>query len=247
VDHGVCSVTPIEERPALCAALASLPEHGAGLLVVAKRDRIARDVVLAAMVERAAAGNGAQVASAAGEGNDYTPADAFMRTVIDGASQYERGLRPPWWAPSNNRVMLICRISDKKQREGASLDTQQCEQEQYACGADLKVTTIESFQETAKESELRDQFHAAIAKALRIGIRHIVFYVYDRIARNFTDAEKLEKLIRADKLTLHIARSRNVLYAGSDDSEFMLLDFNILQAKQENRARSRRCPSGKGA
>ncbi len=92
VDQGVCSVTPIDERPALGAALASLREHGAGVLVVAKRDRIARDVMLTAMVERAAASIGAAVVSAAGEGNGVTPADQFMRTVIDGAAQYERAL-----------------------------------------------------------------------------------------------------------------------------------------------------------
>ena len=61
VDQGVCSVTPIDQRPALVAALASLREHGAGVLVVAKRDRIARDVVLTAGVERAAAAAGAVV------------------------------------------------------------------------------------------------------------------------------------------------------------------------------------------
>src|SRR5580692_10680983 len=58
-DQGVCSVTPVEGRPALLAALAALREHGAGVLVVAKRDRIARDVVIGATVERAAAGAGA--------------------------------------------------------------------------------------------------------------------------------------------------------------------------------------------
>jgi site-specific DNA recombinase len=92
VDQGVCSVTPIDERPALVGALASLREHRAGVLVVAKRDRIARDVVLTAMVERAAEGCGSHVVSAAGEGNGQAPADQFMRTVIDGAAQYERGL-----------------------------------------------------------------------------------------------------------------------------------------------------------
>ena len=74
------------------AALAGLREHGAGVLVVAKRDRIARDVVLTAVVERAARASGAAVVSAAGEGNGDTPADGFMRTVIDGAAQYERAL-----------------------------------------------------------------------------------------------------------------------------------------------------------
>jgi DNA invertase Pin-like site-specific DNA recombinase len=92
VDAGVCSVTPIDERPALGAALASLREHAAGALVVAKRDRIARDVMLTAMVERAVGSVGAAVVSAAGEGNGATPADQFMRTVIDGAAQYERAL-----------------------------------------------------------------------------------------------------------------------------------------------------------
>ena len=92
LDQGVCSVTAIDQRPALVAALASLREHGAGVLVVAKRDRISRDVVLTAMVERAAQSSGATVMSAAGEGNGTAPADQFMRTVIDGAAQYERAL-----------------------------------------------------------------------------------------------------------------------------------------------------------
>lgn len=92
VDQGVCSVTPIDQRPALVAALAALRDHGAGVLVVAKRDRIARDVVLTAGVERAAGQSGAVVVSAAGEGNGSAPADAFMRTVIDGAAAYERAL-----------------------------------------------------------------------------------------------------------------------------------------------------------
>jgi DNA invertase Pin-like site-specific DNA recombinase len=92
VDAGVCSVTPIEGRPALCGAIAALRAHGAGVLVVAKRDRIARDVVLSAMVARAVVGSGAQVVSAAGEGNGDAPADQFMRTVIDGAAEYERAL-----------------------------------------------------------------------------------------------------------------------------------------------------------
>lgn len=92
VNQGVCSVTPIEGRPALVGALASLRKYGAGVLVVAKRDRIARDPGLTAAVERAAAKVGAAVQSAAGEGNGSTPADEFMRGVIDSASRYERAL-----------------------------------------------------------------------------------------------------------------------------------------------------------
>ena len=91
-DRGVCSVTPIERRPALRAALDALGAQGAGVLVVARRDRIARDVVLASEIERAAGRAGARLVSAAGEGNGDSPGDAFLRTVIDGAAQYERGM-----------------------------------------------------------------------------------------------------------------------------------------------------------
>jgi len=92
LDRNVCSVTPIEGRPALRAALAAVSVRDAGVLVVARRDRIARDVVLAAEIERAAARAGARLISATGEGNGDSPADAFLRTVIDGAAQYERGM-----------------------------------------------------------------------------------------------------------------------------------------------------------
>lgn len=91
-DHGVSGATAIDARPGLCAALGALGELGAGILAVAKRDRVARDVVIAATVERAAASAGARVVSADGTGNGDSPADAFMRTVIDGAAAYERGL-----------------------------------------------------------------------------------------------------------------------------------------------------------
>jgi DNA invertase Pin-like site-specific DNA recombinase len=92
IDQGVCSVTPVDERPALVAALASVKEHRAGVLVVAKRDRIARDVVISAMVGKAAKAAGAVIVSAAGEGNGSSPADEMMRGVCDVFSQYERSL-----------------------------------------------------------------------------------------------------------------------------------------------------------
>jgi DNA invertase Pin-like site-specific DNA recombinase len=92
VDQGISGAAPIDARPALLAALAGLREHGAGLLVVAKRDRIARDVLVAATVERIVAKERATLVSAAGEGNGDAPGDAFMRTIIDAAAAYELAL-----------------------------------------------------------------------------------------------------------------------------------------------------------
>src|ERR1035438_2370252 len=74
------------------AALDALGIQGAGVLVVARRDRIARDGVLAGEIEREVARAGARLVSATGEGNGDSPADAFLRTVIDGAAPDERGL-----------------------------------------------------------------------------------------------------------------------------------------------------------
>lgn len=92
VDAGVSGGSEIADRPALVAALGELRSCRAGILVVARRDRLARDVWIAATIERAASAAGARVVAADGTANGSTPADQFMRTVIDAASQYERGL-----------------------------------------------------------------------------------------------------------------------------------------------------------
>ena len=91
-DLGVSGGAPVDKRPGLLRALDALSDHGAGLLVVAKRDRLARAVVIAAMIERLAERAGARVVSAAGEGEGDDPASALMRTIIDAFSAYERAL-----------------------------------------------------------------------------------------------------------------------------------------------------------
>lgn len=60
-DQGVGGGASLDQRPGLLAALAALKEHNASVLLVAKRDRLACDVLVAAMVERLAERNGARV------------------------------------------------------------------------------------------------------------------------------------------------------------------------------------------
>jgi DNA invertase Pin-like site-specific DNA recombinase len=95
VDQGVSGGAAIDSRPGLLAAIEAAAESKAGLLVVAKRDRLARDVMLAAMTEQLLARQGARVASAAGEGTEGgndEPAAQLMRTLVDAFAQYERAL-----------------------------------------------------------------------------------------------------------------------------------------------------------
>ncbi len=91
-DEGVSGGTDLDARPGLVAALSALRASHAGVLVVAKRDRLARDVYVAATIDRAVVAAGARVACADGVGNGDSASDAFMRTILDGAAAYERAL-----------------------------------------------------------------------------------------------------------------------------------------------------------
>jgi DNA invertase Pin-like site-specific DNA recombinase len=91
-DH-LCSVTPIDKRPGLMSALDDLRVHSAGVLLCAKRDRLSRDPILTAMIERLAERAGAVVRSVAGEGTDADdPSSMLMRRIVDAFAEYERAL-----------------------------------------------------------------------------------------------------------------------------------------------------------
>jgi len=76
-------------RPGLTEALETL--HGGDLLVVAKRDRLARDTFLSLWLEKEVKRRGARIASAAGEGTGSDdPTSVLMRTMVDAFATYER-------------------------------------------------------------------------------------------------------------------------------------------------------------
>src|SRR5437016_1706481 len=74
------------------AALALVTAHGAGVILVAKRDRLARDPMVAAVAESLAARAGAVVVSADGAGNGDDPGAVLMRRMVDAFAEYERAL-----------------------------------------------------------------------------------------------------------------------------------------------------------
>jgi DNA invertase Pin-like site-specific DNA recombinase len=88
-DEGVSGAASIDARPGLLEALGQL---GRGdVLLVSRRDRLARDPIVCAMVDRLVARAGARVASVAGEGTDSdSPTDVLMRRIVDAFAEYER-------------------------------------------------------------------------------------------------------------------------------------------------------------
>lgn len=88
-DAGISGALELAERPGLFAAVNALKRGDT--LIVAKRDRLGRDVIAVAMIERLVARKRARILSAAGEGTEGTDAAAqLQRRIIDAFAEYER-------------------------------------------------------------------------------------------------------------------------------------------------------------
>lgn len=89
-DRGVSGGAEIDKCPGLLAAIDAVKTKGAGLLIIAKRDRLARDVLTAALVERLCERHGARIQSADGTGNGDGPEAQLMRNMVSAFAMYER-------------------------------------------------------------------------------------------------------------------------------------------------------------
>ena len=88
-DH-VSGAAGIDQRPGLLAALAAIRDKHADVLLVAKRDRLARDSLVAALVERLVERDGAAVRAADGTGNGDGAEAILLRRIVDAFAEYER-------------------------------------------------------------------------------------------------------------------------------------------------------------
>lgn len=88
-DNGISGSKNIDQRPGLANALASI---GPGdVLLVAKRDRLARDMLIIRLIERDLERISAKIVSAAGEGNgSEDPSDRLLRGLLDLFAEFER-------------------------------------------------------------------------------------------------------------------------------------------------------------
>jgi len=85
----VSGTKSLDEREQLFRAITDLYAYRAGLLLVAKRDRLARDTLVAGLVDRNVAMLGGRVVSTDPAGDQVSPEAAFMRAIVDAAAAFE--------------------------------------------------------------------------------------------------------------------------------------------------------------
>jgi DNA invertase Pin-like site-specific DNA recombinase len=90
-DSGLSGALELAKRPGLLDAIAALGKGD--VLLIARRDRLGRDVVNVALIEREIERRGARVVSASGEGSELEgPTGELVRTILDAVNAYERGV-----------------------------------------------------------------------------------------------------------------------------------------------------------
>ena len=88
----VSGAAPLDERMGLMGALQAVEQGLASVIVAAKRDRIARDTMLAALVEREVERLGGTLVTADGASEGAGPEAVLMRRILDAFSEYERAM-----------------------------------------------------------------------------------------------------------------------------------------------------------
>ena len=90
VDHGVSGGAPLDKRDALIDAINELNEGD--IIVVAKRCRLARDVLISSVIEKSVSDKGGKIFSADGIGQGDSPESVMMKQILDVFAQYERSV-----------------------------------------------------------------------------------------------------------------------------------------------------------
>lgn len=151
-----------------------------------------------------------------------------------GDPKHQRGsIRP--------KTMLgIVRVSTRKQGEGISPDVQEAGIREYGERNGYEVVEVVRIHESGKDSENRPQFQRAYGRLLAEGIGHLAFWVMDRVARNLTDFERIEREVRAGTFVFHVVKDRRVFDETTPIEDWLLTDVTASVSKHESRVRERR-------
>lgn len=140
-----------------------------------------------------------------------------------------------WKSESNRTAIAILRVSSVGQKDNTSSETQRREIENYAAEEGLDLLKVAGIVESAKNSSDRKKFRENIEYALRKRVKHILFYVSSREARNLIDVEENENLVKQGRIILHYVKDRSVLHKNSPPNDFFMRDVNAALNKHYSR------------
>ena len=143
-----------------------------------------------------------------------------------------------WKKDPNKRALAIVRRSSTGQKDNTSAETQEREIRDYAARYGLELLPIEPIIETAFKSKKRTKYHALMNRAQKENVRHILFFVSSREARNLGDLEDNEELIRSGKIVIHHVSEGKVYWSGTPDSDFTTRGVMAVLNKGESQANS---------
>lgn len=134
----------------------------------------------------------------------------------------------------------IVRVSSTKQADGSSPDVQRSGIVGFTAANGFKLVDVVEIHESGKDSSARPQFRRALGRVQSEGIRHVVFWVFDRVGRNFTDYEFIETSVKRGDFELHLASEGRSFNKTTPASDWLVADVNSLTSKHYSRELSRR-------
>ncbi len=115
----------------------------------------------------------------------------------------------------DSEAIVLCRISDLKQDDGYSLDAQEKYGVEYCQKNEFKIKKVFRFVETGSKSGKRHKFNNMISfieehfEQKKVPLR-LVVEKPDRLTRNFTNREQLQKFVMGGNLEIHYYKDKRI-------------------------------------
>ena len=134
----------------------------------------------------------------------------------------------------DNRTAVIMRVSSKEQENGYSLGAQERYFGDWINRIGLTAARLYPIAETASKEEERQKFNAALSEIEELGIPNLVFEKVDRSTRNFHDAGRLERWVKADgRRVIYFMKESFRIHKDSPPSDWMMFGMQVTAAKTQ--------------
>ena len=135
-----------------------------------------------------------------------------------------------------NCALLLNRVSDESQKDGFSLGAQHRHGMIYINNHHFTLISEYSFAETASKKHLRKNFDNMVADITKLatissGPINLIVEKTDRLSRDFTSKETLQKLAKAGMLRIHYYKDNRIFDENSTPADIFNDDIQTAVAK----------------